>query len=65
MLGDINGDGNVDARDSSRILKYSVNQYELNDTQKRSADVNKDGAIDARDSSRILKYSVNLYTITL
>ncbi len=65
MLGDVNGDGEVDARDSARILKFSINQYELNDVQKKSADVNKDTAIDARDSARILKASINLYTITL
>ena len=65
VIGDVSGDGEVDARDSARILKYSVNQYQLNDAQKKAADVSKDGEIDARDSARILKYSVNQYQITL
>lgn len=65
VIGDVSGDGEVDARDSARILKFSVGQFELNENQKKSADVSKDGEIDARDSARILKYSINDYNITL
>lgn len=65
VLGDISGDGSADARDSARILKYSVGQYELSEEQKKAADINNDGEVDARDSARILKYSVNAYDITL
>lgn len=65
VLGDVSGDGEVDARDSARILKYSIGQYELNNAQKKAADVSKDLEIDARDSARILKYSINQFVISL
>ena len=65
VLGDVSGDGVVDARDSLRILKYAVGTYELNNEYAKSADLNKDGIIDARDSLRILKYAVDTYKIEL
>ena len=65
VLGDVNGDGTVDARDSLRILKYSVGTYELKNEFSISADLNKDGVIDARDSLRVLKHSVETYEIKL
>ena len=65
VLGDVSGDGVVDARDSLRILKYSVGSYALNDEFAKAADLNKDGIIDARDSLRILKYSVETFEIKI
>ena len=65
VLGDVSGDGIVDARDSLRILKYAVGTYELKNEYARAADLNKDGIIDARDSLRILKYAVDTYKIEL
>lgn len=65
VLGDVNGDGEIDARDSLRILKYSVGTYELKEEFYKGADLNKDGIIDARDSLRVLKYSVETYKIEL
>jgi len=65
VLGDVNGDGEIDARDSLRILKYAVGTYEINGVFAIGADLNKDGIIDARDSLRILKYSVDTYKIEI
>ena len=65
VLGDVNGDGEIDARDSLRILKYAVGTYEIKDAFSISADLNKDGIIDARDSLRVLKYSVETYKIEI
>ena len=65
MLGDINGDGVIDSRDSLRILKYQVGKYKLDSDEKLAADINDDGVIDSRDSLRILKYQVGKYKITL
>ena len=65
VLGDVNGDGEVDARDSLRILKNSVGTYDLSGEYSIAADLNKDGFIDARDSLRVLKYSVNTYKIEI
>lgn len=65
MLGDINGDGVIDSRDSLRILKYQVGKYNLNVNGKLAADLNGDGVVDSRDSLRILKYQVGKYSISL
>lgn len=62
--GDINGDGIIDARDSLRILKYVVGEYNLDeDIYFYAADVSGDNVVDARDSLRILKYTVGEYQI--
>ena len=63
--GDVDGNGDVDSRDSLRILKYSVGTYILENEFAKAADASKDGAIDSRDSLRILKYSVGTYNIEL
>lgn len=65
MLGDVSGDGIVDARDSLRILKYSVGSYSLDGEFAKAADLNKDGIIDSRDSLRVLKYSVKTFEIKI
>lgn len=65
VIGDVNGDGEVDARDSLRILKNSVGTYDLNSEYAEAADLNGDGTIDSRDSLRVLKYSVNTYQIEI
>ena len=64
-IGDVSGDGTVDARDSLRILKYYIGEYSIVDEFVTAADVSKDGIIDARDSLRILKYYIGEYNITL
>lgn len=64
-LGDIDGDGIVNASDASAVLReYSVvltgGESDFNSRQKLQADVNHDGSIDSKDASRILAYySVN------
>lgn len=63
--GDVSGDGVIDARDSLRILKYSVGTYELKDNFAKAADLNNDTIIDSRDSLRILKYSVGNFDIRI
>lgn len=60
-LGDVNGDGIIDAVDASNVLRYyaviSTDQKsEFTDDQKTAADVNNDGEVNAVDSSNILAY---------
>ena len=60
-LGDLDGDGIVDASDASSVLleyaaKSTGGKSDLNDAQKKAADVNDDGLIDASDASAILAY---------
>ncbi len=61
-LGDVNGDGSVDATDASDILVASTekavgHENALTEAQQKAADVNKDGQFDAVDASYILIYS--------
>ncbi len=53
IIGDVNDDGKVDAKDKERILKASANLVKLTEHQKAKADVNKDGKINAQDAAKI------------
>ncbi len=61
LLGDVNGDGSVDAKDATQILRYangkssSLNQMSETE-QLASADVNGDRTVDAKDATQILRY---------
>ena len=56
QLGDVNQDGNINAKDATLILKYLAKKVTLTDEQKVLADTDKDGKIKASDAVRILKY---------
>ena len=64
MLGDINEDGKVDARDASSILSLyadiSSGGRELTDKEKAICNVNGDASVDARDASVLLAYYADL-----
>ena len=59
-LGDIDGNGILDAVDASKILasyaKYSTGQAVPSDEDKAVCDVNKDGFIDSVDASKVLSF---------
>ncbi len=61
LLGDVNGDGTVDAKDATQILRYangkssSLNQMSEAE-QLASADVNGDKTVDAKDATQILRH---------
>lgn len=61
-LGDVNNDGNIDAKDAVLVLRYAAKLTDLNSQQQLSADVNADGAIDAKDAVKILRYAAELIT---
>ena len=56
LLGDVNQDGVVNAKDATLILKYMAKKATLTEEQKLLADTDKDGKIKASDAVRILKY---------
>ncbi len=62
MLGDINGDGKIDASDALIALQHSVQLTKLEGDKFAAADVNRNGVVDASDALLILQYSVHLIT---
>ena len=56
LLGDVNSDGEVQAVDALRVLRFLADQVELSSTEKLAADVNHDTKIEAVDALRILRY---------
>ena len=57
-LGDVDGNGTIDAKDALMVLKAAVGKLELTEKQAKAADTNKDGKIDAKDALEILKTAV-------
>ena len=60
QLGDVNGDGYIDAADALLCLRASVGLVTLTPEQEAAADVNHDGLIDAGDAILILRYDARL-----
>lgn len=60
QLGDVNGDGYIDAADALLCLRASVDLITLTPEQEAAADVNHDGLIDAGDAILILRYDARL-----
>lgn len=57
-LGDLNNDGQINAKDALEVLKAAVGKANLTEQQKIAADVNGDGNINAKDALEMLKYAV-------
>lgn len=53
LLGDVNGDGEVNHRDASKVYDYYNGIIELTEEQLAAADVNGDGEVNHRDASKI------------
>lgn len=58
-IGDINADKTVDVFDAVVIQKFSVEDPELNEVQKKVADFNFDGIVDVLDAAAIQKAVVD------
>lgn len=56
VLGDVNGDGVIDAADCARIMQYLNGMTELTAAQRAAADVDGDGTVGIADASLISKY---------
>lgn len=55
-LGDVNGDGLVDAADADLISRYDAGIIALTSDQLKVGDVNGDGVVDAADAGLISRY---------
>ena len=61
-LGDIDGDGKINASDALQALRHSVKEIKLEGTMFTAGDVTKDKLINASDALQILRYSVKEIT---
>ena len=62
-LGDVNGDGKINASDARIALRASAQLQELKGKDLLAADMNKDGKISASDARIILRISAQLDSI--
>lgn len=62
LLGDVNGDGNINSTDAMLVLQHAVKMITLTEEQQLRADVTHDGAINSTDAMRILQYAVKIIT---
>lgn len=60
VLGDVDGDGSINATDALLILKYAAKLSELDEAQKLSADVSGDNNINATDALEVLKFAAKI-----
>ena len=56
MLGDVNGDGEVNSNDYAMLRNYVQCRSTLTEEQKKIADINGDGAVDAFDAIQLDLY---------
>ncbi len=57
VMGDVNGDKEINYKDSILILRDNAKTYSLTESQKNVADVNKDGSVNYKDSIMILRFA--------
>lgn len=63
MLGDADGNSDVDTLDATCVLRYSaLIPLKVKYTSLRHADVNSDGELDTVDATLIQRYSTRVYT---
>ena len=60
LLGDVNGDGDIDVQDASLIAKKSVGKLaaDASNFEEVVADVNGDDNVDVQDAALVVKYQV-------
>ena len=60
LLGDMNGDGEINARDARLLLRYIAGLTEEGEVNEAAADFNGDGSINARDARALLRAIADL-----
>lgn len=63
VTGDYDGNGSINNRDASRIMRYLVNKENPDEYQLYASDVNKDGDVNNRDAAMVSRYLVGKETI--
>ena len=65
VLGDVNGDGNVNVLDYALLKRYVMGIGKLPEDGQAVADVNKDGKINAIDYARVKGHVLGTFDIHL
>ena len=65
VLGDVNGDGEINSGDLFATQKYLLKKQEFEEATKRACDVNKDGEINSGDLFFIQKYLLKKTDFTI
>ena len=60
LWGDANGDGKVNTKDATRILRYYAELISDSEIDLVAADVNSDGNVNTKDATRVLRYYAEL-----
>lgn len=63
MLGDLNGNGQIDTTDYIFLKRAVLGTYTLTDAQKAAADVNGDGKINSVDYMQVKRHVLGTYKI--
>lgn len=58
--GDVNGDGAIDIKDVSLVMRHVLEIQKLGESGKEAADVNGDGKIDIIDTTLIMRRALNI-----
>ena len=64
VLGDVNGDGEIDVTDASKVVGHFFDIVKLTDAAFVSGDVNGDGEIDVSDASMMVNHfleNINIF----
>lgn len=60
LIGDVNGDNNVDVLDAAIVQKYAAGKQDLTEALLYVADVNDDNNVDVLDAAEIQKYAAGI-----
>jgi hypothetical protein len=60
LVGDVNGDGRINARDARTLLRLVAGLTNEGEAKEAAADVNNDGRVNARDARTLLRQIAGL-----
>ena len=63
VYGDYDGNGSVNNKDASRIMRYLVSKETPDEYQLYASDVNKDGDVNNRDAAMVSRFLVGKETL--
>ena len=62
VLGDFNGDGQIDTTDAKLIMQYDLGLLDADELSLMASDVNSDGVVDTTDAKLVMQFDIGLIT---